>query len=214
MLFSVLTEAVKTLGGIWEFLPNKITVAAGHVVLNGLDVKYGPDQVLLAAAERSDTARKALLAKAAEFEASAREDIVAISGRYVPRDFRAKFGNWEIFFFADNGANAVGPNADNCQNHAERKVIALSGAPTASILESVGASRPVCLSCAAALIEAQVRCFGPLGTRVCGPEGLGFSVIRSIGVRCCDYEEPRATTLLRSWLYQTQRRSCLPAPAV
>jgi RHS repeat-associated protein len=169
MLFSVLTEAVKTLGGIWEFLPNKITVAAGHAVLNGLDVKYGPDEVLLAAAEKSDVARKALLAKAAEFERSGREDIVAISGRYVPRDFRAKFGNWEIFFFADNGANATGPNADNCQNHAERKVIALSGAPSASILESVGASRPVCLSCAAALKEALVRCFGPLGTRVCGP---------------------------------------------
>lgn len=168
VLLSVLDEAVGVLGGIWENLPNKITVAVGHAVENPLDIKYGPDQVLLAEMQ-NDAARKALLAKAAEFEASPRENILAISGRYVPREFRQQAGNWEIVFFADNGANATGPTADKCQNHAERKVLSISGAPFKSILESVGASRGVCLSCAAAMKAALVGCFAPLSTRVCVP---------------------------------------------
>lgn len=168
VLVSVLDAAVGILGGIWKYLPNHITVAAGHIVKNPLDIKYGTDAALLAQAQ-NEQARKKLIAKAREFEASARGNILAISGRYVPRQFREQVGNWDIVFFADNGANATGPFADKCQNHAERKVLAISGAPTRSILESVGASRGVCESCAAAMTAALVGCFAPLSSRTCTP---------------------------------------------
>jgi RHS repeat-associated protein len=143
-----------------------ITVAVGWVVKSaggiGLDVKYGTDEFLLANLKNPEI-KKALVAKAQEFEASARFPLVGFNVRLkhlptVLRNLIPEGWDWVTATIPNRDLPADDPNG----NHAERQIIRESGAPQRSILESVGASTDVCESCQQALRQALVRCFGPV----------------------------------------------------
>jgi RHS repeat-associated protein len=144
-----------------------ITVALGWVVKSpggiGLDVKYGRDSVLLPAAARNEEAKKLLIAKADEFEASKRFPLLGINvmWRDLPGALRNLIPDW-LDIAIPNIPKKDLPQGDKQANHAERQIINESGAPDKSILESVGASAPVCEPCQQALSNALVRCYGPI----------------------------------------------------
>lgn len=142
-----------------------ITVAIGWDVKSpggvGLDVKYGRDSYLLANIE-NDAVKKLLVAKAQEFERSARFPILGINIRWkdIPKALKDILPDWDIAVPQIPKRDL--PDGDKNGNHAERQVLNESGAPDRSILESVGASNPVCQTCQQALSNALVRCYGPI----------------------------------------------------
>jgi RHS repeat-associated protein len=144
-----------------------ITVAMGWDVKSpggvGLDVKYGRDSVLLPAAAKSEAAKKLLIAKADEFEASSRFPLLGFNVRWrdLPGALRNLIPDWLDIALPEIPKKDL-PDGDKNGNHAERMVLRESGAPDKSILESVGASNPVCQTCQQALSQALVRCHGPI----------------------------------------------------
>ena len=165
-----------TLGSKEQF----VTVAFGHAVYSptgiGLDVKYGFDRFLLARSE-NEKIKERLVAKAQEYRSSLRKEIVGVSTKYPPailRDFLSDLGDLALPDKTRKQLSNADSEADRKGNHAERQVIKKSGAPYQSILESVFASRTVCLTCEAALKTARVSCFGPLGTHWDTPVFITF----------------------------------------
>jgi RHS repeat-associated protein len=157
-----------------------ITVAFGHAVISpggiGLDVKYGYDSTLLAGIE-NEKVKQVLVAKAQEYEASVRKEIVGVSAKYPPailRDFLDGLGDLALPDRTRKQNQDADTEADRNGHHAERQVINKSGAPSQSILESVFATRTVCITCEAALKAAKVSCFGPMGTHWGSPVFITF----------------------------------------
>jgi hypothetical protein len=118
---------------------------------------------LLPAAAKSEAAKKLLIAKADEFEASKRFPLLGFNVRWrdLPGALRNLIPDWLDIALPEIPKKDL-PDGDKNGNHAERMVLRESGAPDKSILESVGASNPVCQTCQQALSQALVRCYGPI----------------------------------------------------